>query len=94
MSRGHGAIQRRVVDLLSADEQVLREGLPPEALRPVLGNDRSNRRRVIQSLIRRGDVEEIYDESGERRLKLHGMTALQALVRLRYPGWLEDDDEA
>ena len=67
MSRGHGRIQRRIVELLSADERARGEGLPLSALRPVLGPDRSNARRAIRSLIRRGDAEWVTDpETGAR----------------------------
>jgi hypothetical protein len=54
MSWGHGRIQRRVVELLSADERARGEGLLLSALRPALGPDRSNARKAIRSLIRRG----------------------------------------
>jgi hypothetical protein len=81
------------VDRLSADEQALQEGLPLWALRPVLPRDRSNRRRVIQSLKARGDVEEITDpETGERRLRLGWLVGLRAMVRQQHPEWLDDDD--
>ncbi len=60
-----------VVDLLAVDEATRLEGLPLAALRPALGPDRSNGRRVIRSLIRRGAVEWVTDdETGERKLVL------------------------
>ena len=84
MSRGHGTYQRRVVARLSADEKTIKEGLSMRALQPALGPDRSNRRRVIRSLIRRGDAEVVSDpETGERRLKLPFLPAASALMRLR-----------
>ena len=68
MSRGRGRIQRRIVELLSADERARGEGLPLSALRPALGPDRSNARRAIRSLIRRGDAEWVTDpETGDRK---------------------------
>lgn len=87
MSRGHGAYQRRVVDLLSADETTIREGLPVGAFQPVLGGiDRSNARRVIRSLIRRGDIELVNDpETGEQRLKLDFFAAVAAMLRKSPP---------
>jgi hypothetical protein len=81
VSRGHGRIQRRVVELLSADERARGEGLPLSALRPVLGPDRSNARRAIRSLIRRGDAEWATDpETGERRLKLEFWLCVAAMM--------------
>jgi hypothetical protein len=81
VSRGHGRIQRRVVELLSADERARGEGLPLSALRPVLGPDRSNARRAIRSLIRRGDAEWVTDpETGERRLKLEFWLCVAAMM--------------
>ena len=82
MSRGHGRIQRRVVELLSADERARDAGLPLSALRPVLGPDRSNARRAIRSLIQRGDCEWTTDpETGERRLKLTFWTCVAAMMK-------------
>lgn len=87
MSRGHGTHQRRVVALLSASEEVIEKGLPLRALRPALGRDRSNARRVLLSLIRRGDVEEVAcAETGERHLRLTFPASLPILWRLRHPG--------
>jgi hypothetical protein len=81
VSRGHGRIQRRVVALLAADERARGEGLPLCALRPVLGPDRSNARRAIRSLIRRGDAEWVTDpETGERRLKLEFWLCVAAMM--------------
>ncbi len=70
MSRGHGSRQRAVVDALCADDRARKEGMPLAALRPILPFDRSNRRRVIRSLVRRGDVGIVEDDEGVRRLKL------------------------
>ncbi len=86
MSRGHGRIQRRVVELLSADERARDAGLPLSALRPVLGPDRSNARRAIRSLIRRGDAEWVtHPETGERCLKLTFWTCVAAMMKREPP---------
>ncbi len=87
MSRGHGRNQRRAVELLSADERARSEGLPPAALRRALGLDRSNARRLVLSLIDRGDAEWVVDpQTGERRVKLSFWTSVAALLRReRYP---------
>ena len=86
MSRGRGWRQRAVVDLLSADSQAQREGLPPAALRPALGPDRSNGRRVLRSLIKRGAVEWVTDpETGERRVKLEFWTCVSAMLKREPP---------
>jgi hypothetical protein len=84
MSRGLGRDQRRVVDALSENEEVLKTGLTLSALRPALPRDRSNARRVIQSLFRRGDVERVTDEeTGEERIKLEFFAGCAALMRKR-----------
>ncbi len=71
MSKGYGTRMRAVVERLSADEETRMKGLPLSALRPALGPDRSNGRRVIRSLIRRGAVEWVTDgATGERKLVL------------------------
>lgn len=87
MSRGRGSHQRRVVERLAADESTVLEGLPLRALRPALGSDRSNARRVLLSLTRRGDVEEVAcAETGEARLRLTFRASLPVLWNLRHPG--------
>ncbi|PLS83057.1 MAG: hypothetical protein CYG60_22815 [Actinobacteria bacterium] len=69
MSRGWGHKQRKVVERLAAAPW--EDGLSLSALRPVLGPDRSNARRVIRSLLARGVVERYHDpETGEGRLRL------------------------
>jgi hypothetical protein len=90
VSRGHGRIQRRVVALLAADERARGEGLPLCALRPVLGPDRSNARRAVRSLIRRGDAGWVTDpETGARRVKLELLTRVAAMMAREEA----DDDE-
>lgn len=70
------------MEFLAVDQERREEGVPFRALRPVLGGDRSNARRVVRSLIRRGAVELVKDpETGESRLKLTFMTAAAALWR-------------
>lgn len=70
--------------LLCADEHTVREGLPLAGLRPALGPDRSNARRIVGSLLRRGDVEWVSDpETGERRLRLTFLADCVALMRQR-----------
>ncbi|MDP9488455.1 MAG: hypothetical protein M3Q49_22170 [Actinomycetota bacterium] len=81
MSRGHGSRMRAVVDRLSADEEARRIGLPLSALRPVLGPDKANARRTARSLLRRGDAEWFEDEAGTRRLKLHWLVCVSAMLR-------------
>ncbi len=81
MSRGRGRIQRRAVELLSVDERARKEGLPLAALVPDLGPDRSNGRRVIRSLIRRGAAEWVVDEGGTRRVKLELWTGISAVLK-------------
>ncbi len=73
--------------LLSADERAREEGLPPAALRRALGLDRSNARRLVLSLIDRGDAEWVTDpETGARHVKLTFWTCLAAVFkRERYP---------
>ena len=81
MSRGLGWRQRRVVDLLSADEQARSEGLPLSALRPALGKDRSNARRAIDSLVGQGKAGWVTcPKTGERRLKLELWTCVAAVM--------------
>ncbi len=73
---------RAVVDRLSADEESRAEGLPLAALRPALGPDRSNGRRVIRSLIQRGAAEWVTDpDTGERRVKLEFWTGISAVLK-------------
>ncbi len=73
---------RAVVDRLSADEGSRAEGLSLAALRPALGPDRSNGRRVIRSLFERGAVEWVTDpDTGERRLKLEFWTCFAAVIK-------------
>ncbi len=73
---------RAVLDRLCADEETRLEGLPVRALRPVLGPDRSNGRRVIRGLIRRGAVEwAADDETGERKLVLEMWTGISLVLR-------------
>ncbi len=82
MSRGHGRNQRRAVALLSADERARSEGLPPAVLRRALGLDRSNGRRLVLSLIERGDAEWVTDpEKGERRIKPSFWTCVAAQLK-------------
>lgn len=82
MSRGYGTCQRRVVDALVSDAETLERGLPLDALRPFLPHDRSNRRRVIASLIEREDVELVTDEeTGEQHLRLAFPASLWAWAR-------------
>ena len=50
--------------------------------RPILGPDRSNARRSVQSLIRWGDLEWTVGPEGERRLKLTWLLAVAAHWRL------------
>ena len=88
MSRGHGHRQRAVVDALCADDRARTEGLPLAALRPLLGSDKSNRRRVIKTLVRRGDVKVLAaDETGERRLKMAFMAGLREWWRREPPAY-------
>jgi hypothetical protein len=90
LSRGHGRIQRRAVELLSADARAREEGLPFAALLPALGPDRSNARRAVRSLIRRGDAGWVTDpETGERRLKLEFWARVAAMMAREEA----DDDE-
>ncbi|PLS86804.1 MAG: hypothetical protein CYG60_05290 [Actinobacteria bacterium] len=86
MSRGHGRNQRRAVELLAADERAREEGLPPAALRRALGLDRSNARRLVRSLIARGDLEWATDaETGAPHVKLTFWTCLRVVMqRERY----------
>ncbi len=72
---------RAVVDRLSADEESRAKGLPLAALRPALGPDRSNGRRVIRSLIQRGAAEWVVDEGGTRRVKLEFWTCVAAVLK-------------
>ncbi len=73
---------RAVVDRLSNDEDARAEGLPLAALRPALGPDRSNGRRVLRSLFERGAVEWVLDPcTGERRLKLTFWTCIAAMMK-------------
>ncbi len=82
MSRGLGRNQRRAVELLAADERAREEGLPPAALRRVLGLDRSNGRRLVRSLIAQGDLEWATDaETGAPLVKLTFWTCLKAVMR-------------
>ncbi len=82
MSRGPGSRMRAVVDRLSADAESRLEGLPRAALRPALGPDRSNGRRVIRDLIRRGAVEWVTNpNTGERRLKLEFWACVAAVIK-------------
>ena len=78
------------MDALSRDEETLKRGLPLDALRPVLPSNRSNRRRVVESLIHRGDLEWVDDEeTGERRLRLAWWSSLWAWRASRLPKSLE-----
>ncbi len=73
---------RAVVDLLAVDEATRAEGLPLTALRPALGPDRSNGRRVIRSLFERGAVEWVTNpDTGERRLKLEFWACIAAVLK-------------
>ncbi|MDP9458519.1 MAG: hypothetical protein M3Q60_22705 [Actinomycetota bacterium] len=81
MSRGPGTRMRAVVDRLSADEESRAKGLPLTALHPALGPDRSNGRRVIRSLIRRGAAEWVVDEGGTSRVKLELWTGISAVLQ-------------
>jgi hypothetical protein len=81
MSRGHGWRQRVVFDLLIATEAARREGLPLAALRPALGSDRANARRLVRSLIDRGDCEMVVDEVGVRRLRATWLAAVSLMLR-------------
>lgn len=73
---------RAVVACLSADGESRAEGLPLAALRPALGPDRSNGRRVLRSLIKRGAAEWVTDpETGERRVKLEFWTCVAAVIK-------------
>ncbi len=86
MSRGWGHKQRQAVELLSVDERAREEGLPPAVLRRALGLDRSNMRRLVRSLIERGDAEWVHDpETGAPHVKLSFWTCLKAVMqRVRY----------
>ncbi len=80
MSRGWGHKQRKVVERLAAAPW--EDGLSLSALRPVLGPDRSNARRVILSLLARGDAQWIkHPETGEDRLRLGFWTHLAAVFK-------------
>ncbi len=73
---------RAVVDRLSADEESRAESLPLTALRPALGPDRSNGRRVLRSLFKRGAVEWVTNpDTGERRLKLEFWACIAAVLK-------------
>lgn len=73
---------RSVVDRLSADEDARAEGLPLAVLRPALGPDRSNGRRVLRSLFERGAVEWVTDpDTGERRVKLTFWACISAMMK-------------
>jgi DNA-binding MarR family transcriptional regulator len=75
-----GSKQRQVVERLAGSPW--EDGLPLQALRPALGRDRSNARRVIRSLIGRGDVEVIRDpETGGARLRLEFWCHVSAVLR-------------
>lgn len=76
------------MDALCADDRARTGGLQLDALRPLLGSDKSNRRRVIKTLVQRGDVDIVDDpETGERRLKLTFMACLQAMWKLSPPSY-------
>jgi hypothetical protein len=86
MSRGLGALQRRVCEvLLDAGDG----GLPPRELRRGVGDpDRSNLRRVVRGFLAHGVVEEPF-RGGERRVALTdwGHTVAAAVARAgRRPG--------
>lgn len=95
MGRGLGVHQRRLVEYLATDEQRRKEGVPLRALRPLLPADRSNRRRIIRSLLERGDLEIVRDdEDGESRYKLSFWTSAAWLWRMAGPYTDSDHDVA
>lgn len=67
MSRGLGAIQRRMLDVLKGTRAD--EGLPVVELKSRVGGERSNVRRAVLTLALRGLVEEL-TLGGERRVRL------------------------
>lgn len=69
MSRGVGRLQRRVVDVI-VDHQEGHEGLDVGDLYRHLGGDRSNNRRAVRTLIRRGKASENRGEDGVRRVQI------------------------
>jgi DNA-binding MarR family transcriptional regulator len=77
VSRGLGPAQWRVLKVLEENKN---EGLPVRELKSRMGRDRSNARRTIRGLLKRGFVEEI-EPNGERRLRL----TLQGRLRAAYP---------
>lgn len=90
MSRGLGAYQRRVVERLGESEATILEGLSLADLRPSLPGDRSNRRRVLRSLVARGLVAWEMLEDEPPRLKLTWLACAAALRRLAGPVALSD----
>jgi DNA-binding MarR family transcriptional regulator len=62
--RSPGHIQRSVLYVLWKYADHVGEGLPVGALKAIVGGDRSNTRRAIRTLLRRGELEE--SEDGKR----------------------------
>jgi DNA-binding MarR family transcriptional regulator len=62
--RTAGPTQKRILHALWRYSDPLDEGLPVNAVRAILGGDRSNTRRTIRTLVLRGELEESMD--GER----------------------------
>ncbi len=87
MSKGHGSRQKVVVAALVASESARTEGVSVSALLSLLGGDPANARRVIRSLVRRGDAELVEDEAGERRLKMPFLVCMREWWKREPPGY-------
>ena len=85
MSRGIGRLQWRVVHTV-CDHQEGKSGLTITDLNRRLGSDRSNNRRAVRGLVRRGMAVEGLGEEGERRVLLTEEALLiSALLRTPVP---------
>lgn len=62
-------MQRQVMDVIY-DKQEGSEGLDVSDLNRILGGDRSNTRRAVRGLVRRGMVSEVSNTGGERSVLL------------------------
>ena len=83
ISRVLGPMQREILDVLEAN---LPEGYSPVGeLKVALGRDRSNTRRAIRGLMRRGLVEEAQDEMGNRLIRLTDFGVLVSGAPLSIP---------
>lgn len=74
------------MDALSVDEETIEAGLSLADLRGVLPSDRSNRRRVLRSLVARDEAEWVMEtETGEPRLRLTWLARVAATWKLAGP---------